>query len=157
MLFILVKGSLMNQIGFGSLDIDLVSILIACLLSAGGNIGAAVFAIGLGFLTDIFSAGWPGLSALLYMVVFIAIQLGSRFFDLHSSRGLLILVFLAVCLKGFLFTGLLMTVTPRLTISSSSFSALLVSAVATALLAPPVYYAVSTLTGPFTKEADSAG
>lgn len=157
MFFILVKGSLMNQIGFDSLDIDLVSILIGCLLAVGGNVGAAVFAMGQGIFTDIFSAGWPGLSPLLYMFVFLAIQLGSRFFDLHSSRGLLILIFLAVCVKGLLFMGLLSMLTPRITLSSTSFPALVVSALSTALLAPPLYYAISSFTGSFTKEADSAG
>jgi rod shape-determining protein MreD len=156
-LFILIKGSLMNQIGFDSLDIDLVSILIGCLLSAGGHVGVAVFALGLGLLTDIFSAGWPGLSALLYMVVFLSIQLGSKFFDLHSSRGLLILIFLTVFVKGLLCMGMLMMLSPRIVPSSSAFSALAVSALATALLAPPVYYAISSFTGSFTKEADSAG
>lgn len=157
MLFILVKGSLMNQFGFDSLDIDLVSILVGCLLSAGGHVGGAVFALGMGVLTDIFSAGWPGLSALLYMVVFLSIQLGSKFFDLHSSRGLLILVFLAVSVKGLLFMGLLLTLSPRVVISPNAFSALAVSALSTALLAPPVYYAVSTLSGSFAKEAEDAG
>jgi hypothetical protein len=155
-LFILFKGSLMNRIGFDSLDIDLVSILIGCLLATSGNIGAAVFAMGQGVLTDIFSAGWPGLSALLYMIVFFSIQLGSRFFDLHSSRGLLILVFLAVCVKGLLFAGILYTLSPRWTFLQYPFPALGVSALATALLAPPFYYGLTTLTGSFAKEADSA-
>ena len=157
MFFILIKGSLMNQFGFDSLDIDLVSILIGCLLSAGENVLGAVFALGLGLLTDVFSAGWPGLSAFLYMVVFLAIQLGSKFFDLHSSRGLLILVFLAVSVKGLLLMGVLMMVTPRVAFSPNALSALAVSALSTALLAPPVFYAVSTLSGSFTKEAESAG
>jgi hypothetical protein len=142
----------MNQIGFDSLDIDLVSILIACLLAANGNIGAALFAMGQGVLIDIFSAGWPGLSALLYMVVFFSILLGSRFFDLYSSRGLLILVFLTVCVKGLLFTGLVYALSPRPT----AFLALGVSALSTALLAPPIYYTLTSLTGSFAIEADSA-
>ncbi len=156
MLFILVKGSLMNQIGFYSLDIDLVTILIGCLLAANGNIGAVVFAMAQGVLMDIFSGGWPGLFALLYMVVFLSIQLGAKFFDLYSSRGLLILTFLAVCIKGLLFMGLLYALSSRLTISpSSSFAALAVSALSTALLAPPIYYALSNMAGSFLREADS--
>lgn len=155
MLFILLKGSLMNQIGFDSLDIDLVSILIACLLAANGNIGAAVFAMGQGVFTDIFSGGLPGLSALLYMVVFLSILVGSRFFDLHSSRGLLILVFLTVCVKGLLFTGLLYALSPRPTFSHHSFLALGVSALSTALLAPPLYYALTSLTGSFARDAEA--
>ncbi len=146
----------MNQIGFDSLDIDLVSILIACLLAANGNMGAAVFAMGQGVLTDIFSAGWPGLSVLLYMIVFLSILLGSRFFDLYSSRGLLILVFLSVCVKGLLFTALLYVLSPRPTLSHHSFLALGVSALSTALLAPPIYYTITSLTGSFGKEAESA-
>jgi hypothetical protein len=156
MLFILFKGSLMNQIGFDSLDIDLVSILIGCLLATNGNIGAAVFAMGQGVLIDIFSAGWPGLSSLLYMIVLFSIQLGSKFFDLHSSRGLLILVFLSVCIKGLLFTGVLYTLSPRITFLPHPFAALGFSALATALLAPPLHYALTTLTGSFARDADSA-
>lgn len=146
----------MNQIGFDSLDIDLVSILIACLLAANGHIGAAVFAMGQGVVTDIFSAGWPGLSSLLYMVVFFSIMLGSRFFDLYSSRGLLILVFLTVCMKGILFMGFLYMLSPRPTFSHHAFLALGVSALTTALLAPPIYFTLTSLTGSFAKEADSA-
>jgi len=155
MLFILFKGSLMNRIGFDSLDIDLVSILIGCLLATNGNIGAAVFAMGQGVLTDIFSTGWPGVSSLLYMTVFFSIKLGSRFFDLHSSRGLLILVFLAVCVKGLLFAGLLYVLSPRLTFLQYPFPALGVSALATALLAPPLFYGLTSLTGSLGREADS--
>lgn len=146
----------MSEVGFDSLDIDLVSILIACLLAASGNVGAAVFAMAQGMLTDIFSAGLPGLSALLFMVVFLSILLGSRFFDLHSSRGLLILVFLTVCVKGLLFTGILYALSPRPTFMLDAFLTLGVSALTTALLAPPIYYSLSSLAGSFAREADSS-
>lgn len=154
MLFILIKGSVMNKAGFDSLDIDLVSILIGCLLAMNGTVGAAVFAMGQGIFTDIFSVGWPGLFPLLYMIVFFTIQLGSRFFDLDSSRGLLILVFLAVFVKGLLFAALIYVLSSRWMFSSSSFLALIVSALCTALLAPPLFYAISSMTRSFMKEAE---
>jgi hypothetical protein len=144
-LFILTKGSLMNRIGLETLDIDLVAILIACLLGTRGKAAAIVFAMGQGILTDIFSAGWPGLFWFLYMTVFFCMNLGGRFFDPHSVRGLFLLVSTAVFLKDLLFMGMLHTFSLQIGFFSSAFLGIAVSAFSTGLLAPAFFYAVQGL------------
>lgn len=152
-LFILAKGTLMNRIGLETLDIDLVTILIACLLATRGKPAAVVFAMGQGILTDIFSAGWPGLFWFLYMMVFFGMNLGGRFFDPHSVRGLFLLVTIAVFLKDVLFMGMLHAFSLQVGSFSSAFLAIGVSAFCTGFLAPAVFYAVQGLGGPSAQEA----
>jgi hypothetical protein len=144
-LFILTKGALMNRIGLETLDIDLVAILIACLLATRGKAAAVVFAMGQGILTDIFSAGWPGLFWFLYMAVFFSMNLGGRFFDPQSMRGCFLLVSSAVFLKDLLFIGMLHTFSLQIGSFSSALLAIAVSAFSTGLLAPAFFYAVRGL------------
>ncbi|MBN1103044.1 MAG: hypothetical protein JXL84_06490 [Deltaproteobacteria bacterium] len=151
-LFILVKGNLMRQFGMKIVDLDLVVILIGCLLAGNGRTGSAVFAMAMGVFTDTFSAGLPGLSALLYMAVFLTIHMGSRVFDPHVPRGLFILVSMAVCVKAFLFSGLLYAFAMKMVITSSDLAPLGLSALVTGFLAPPALYALNSLRRPFMKE-----
>ncbi|MEW6668259.1 MAG: hypothetical protein AB1512_23855 [Thermodesulfobacteriota bacterium] len=144
-LFILSKGALMNRIGLETLDIDLVAILIACLLGIRGKPAAVVFAMGQGILMDIFSAGWPGLFWLLYMAVFFTTNMGGRFFDPYSVRGLFLLVSIAVFLKDLLLMGMLHTFSLQIGSLSSALLGIGVSAFCTGLLAPAVFYAVKGL------------
>jgi hypothetical protein len=153
-LFILVKGNLGHQIRVETLDIDIVIILIGCLVAGNGRMGAAVFAMGQGVLTDTFSAGWPGLAALLYMAVFLTIHMGSRYFDPHLPRGLFILVSIAVCVKAFLFSGLLYAFSMKTVITSSELALLALSALVTGFLAPPALYALNSLKRLFMKETE---
>lgn len=144
-LFILTKGSLMNRIGLDTLDIDFVAILIACLLGTRGRAAAMIFAMGQGILIDIFSAGWPGLFWCLYIGVFLSMNLGGRFFDPHSVRGLFLLVSIAVFLKNLLFMGMLHTFSLQIGSFSSALAGITVSAFSTGLLAPALFYAVQCL------------
>jgi hypothetical protein len=144
-LFILAKGTLMNRIGLETLDIDLVAILIACLLATRGKAAAVVFAMGQGILTDIFSAGWPGLFWFLYMMVFFSMNLGGRFFDPHSVRGAFLLVTVAVFVKDVLLMGMLYSFSLQVGSFASAFLAIGVSAFCTGFLAPAVLYAVQGL------------
>jgi rod shape-determining protein MreD len=130
----------MNEIMYNYFDVDLVTIIVAYLFVSYGKTGAGFFAFGQGFLIDIFSAGLLGLFTLLYLVVFLGINLGHRFFNLHSPRGLILLISLAVLLKGLLFIVFLDVFSLEIIVSSSSFLSLAVSALWTGLVAPFFFY-----------------
>jgi hypothetical protein len=141
-LFSLTKGSLMNRIGLETLDIDLVAILIACLLAGRGKAAAVVFAMGQGILIDIFSAGWPGLFWFLYMVAFFIMNVGGKFFDPHSLRGMFLLVSIAVFLKDLLLLGMLHSFSLQIGSVPSALLTIVVSAFSTGLLAPAFFHGV---------------
>ena len=79
---------------------------------------AGIFAFGQGFIMDIFSTGLLGLFTLLYLMVYWSVNLGSRFFDLNSRRGLFILVTISVSVKGLFFIILLNIFSLEFTLST---------------------------------------
>ncbi len=145
LLFVLVKGNLMNHIRLGLLDVDLVLIIMTYLLVVYGETGAGIFALSQGLLIDIFSGGLLGLFTLLYLTVFLAMNLGSRLFDLRSARGQVIVIALAVLLKGTLLICFLNIFPLEITIPSSVLWALAASAVCSGLIGPFVFYLLTHL------------
>ena len=134
-------------------DVDLVVIITAYLLVFYGETGAGIFAFGQGLFIDIVSTGLLGLHTLLYLTVFLSINLGSRLFDLNSKRGLITLVVLAILLKEVLFAALLDLFSLEIIFSSSWFLSFATSALLTGLIAPFVFYAFNHGTDFFIEEA----
>jgi len=121
------------------LDIDLVTVMIGYLLLHSGRAGACVYAFFMGLLVDVFAAGVPGLFTLLYMLVFLTIEFGSRFFDLQTIKGPMILVFLGALVRQICLVGLLDILAYHVHFSSSLFLGFAVSAAVTGLIAPFVF------------------
>jgi hypothetical protein len=86
--------------GLDFFDLDFLVILTAYLFLAFGQISAGVFALGQGFLIDVFSGGLHGLFTAAYLSVFFVLLLGSRFFNLLNPKGQIIIVSLSVLLKN---------------------------------------------------------
>lgn len=143
--YVLIKGNLINYLKLSLFDVDLVIIIMTYLLVVYGETGAGVFALSQGFLIDIFSGGLLGLFTLLYLSVFLGINLGSRFFDLRSARGQVIVISLAVLLKGLLLIALLNMFSVRAHISSLALWAFAVSAALSGLIGPVVFYLLNHL------------
>jgi rod shape-determining protein MreD len=141
----------------GYFDVDLVTIVMAYLLISYGQTGACIFAFGLGLLIDIFSGGLLGLFTLIYMTVFLGINLGSRFFHLHSPRGLFLLVTSAVLLKEVFFTVLLTAFDFEIIGSSSAFVSRATSALCSGLIAPFVFYVLNRTNRFFSGGAEETG
>jgi hypothetical protein len=156
LLFLLIKGSLMNWMKLNNLDVDLVPIMTAYLITCNGKIGAGVFAFFQGIFVDMFSAGLLGLFGLIYLVVFLGIYLGGRFFDPHSPRGLVILVALAILLKGSLFVVLLDAFSLEMLTSSSTFLSMAASALCTGLIAPFLFYVLDQTMKSLVKDTQEA-
>ncbi len=131
------------------IDLDLIVLFIAYLFMSRGEKGAGVFAFCQGFLTDIFSGGFLGLFALLYLVVFLVIRIGSRPLDLLSSGGLVALVSVAVFLKGLFVIGLHHLFSLNIMFSFMDLLALISSSVITGLVAPFLFYLLNFLDGIF--------
>lgn len=137
--------------GLGSyfLDIDLITVMIGWLLIHSGRLGACLYAFFFGMLLDFFAAGVLGLFSLLYMLVFLIIELGSRFFDLRSIKGQMILIFAGALARELCLVGLLHTLSYRVYFSSSLFLEVAVSAGVTALIAPFLFSLFEWLEGFF--------
>jgi rod shape-determining protein MreD len=120
-------------------DIDLVVVITAFLLMGSGSAGAAIFAFGQGMLIDILSAGFLGLFALLYVISFLCLELGARFFDLRSVQGQFLLVGLVVLIKELVLVGLLDVFAFEVVLSASLFFWFGASAFFTGLIAPFIF------------------
>jgi cell shape-determining protein MreD len=121
------------------LDIDLITVMIGYLLIHSGRAGACVYAFFLGMLVDLFAAGVPGLFTFLYVMVFLIIELGSRFFDLQTVKGPMILIFIGALVRQLCLVGLLDVLAYQVHFSSSLFLGFAVSAGVTGLIAPFVF------------------
>lgn len=136
---------MVNEIAPVFLDIDLVVVFTACLLMGSGSAGAAVFAFGQGMIIDVLSAGFLGLFALIYVVAFLCLELGARFFDLRSTQGQFLLVGLVVFLKQLFLVGLLDVFAFEVVLSASLFFWFGASALFTGLIAPLIFSILNTL------------
>jgi rod shape-determining protein MreD len=137
-------------------DIDLVIVITASLLMSIGSVGAAIFAFGQGMLIDLLSAGFLGLFALLYVISFLCLELGARFFDLRSVQGQFILVGLVVVIKELVLVGLLDAFAFEVVLSASLFLWFGASAFFTGLIAPFIFSILKTVqiwTGGESREA----
>jgi len=156
LVYILLKGSVVNDLTPLFFDIDLVIVITASLLIRSGSAGAAIFAFGQGMLIDLLSAGFLGLFALLYVISFLCLELGARFFDLASVQGQFILVGLVVFIKELVLVGLLDVFAFEVVLSASLFFWFAASAFFTGLIAPLISSILKTVqirTGGESKEA----
>lgn len=135
----------MNHINLSHLDVDLVLIIMTYLLVVYGETWAGIFALSQGLLIDIFSGGHLGLFTLLYLTVFLAMNLGSRLFDLRSARGQVIVMALAVLLKETLLISFLKVFPLEIIISSSVLWVFAASAACSGLIGPFVFYLLTHL------------
>ncbi|UCF57624.1 MAG: hypothetical protein JSW15_03925 [Deltaproteobacteria bacterium] len=135
----------MNHIRLDLFDVDLVIIIITYLLVIYAQTGAGIFALSQGLLIDIFSGGLLGLFTLLYLTVFLGINLGSRLFDFRSVRGQVIIISLAVLLKGVLLISFLNIFSLDFQVSPSVFWVFATSAVCSGLIGPLVLYILNYL------------
>ena len=140
LLFILVKGGLRTLIMPGYFDVDLVVITAAYLVTWHAGSWAGAFALAMGLLIDVLSAAPLGLFSVIYLVLFLGIRLGAALVDLHSVKGQVIVVSLAVLIKKLLFMAFLRMLTMEVTVSGSVLFAFFCSAVFTALAAPVFFF-----------------
>jgi rod shape-determining protein MreD len=136
LVFTLLKGRLMHTVGFHSLDLDLLIVVIVYLLTRYGHTASCAFAFGQGLFIDVLSGGTRGFFTLIYLAVFWGLHFGSRFFDPESTRGQMILVALVLLLKKCLFFGLLVLFVPHVAVPRSFPIMIGGSMLITALSAP---------------------
>lgn len=113
----------------------MIIIFSALLVVFYGEIRAGLFAYVQGLLIDIISGGVLGLHALIYLLIFAGIKLGSYFFDLQYARGQLIIVALAVLLKGLISIALLYIFSWKIGLLSAHLLSISTSAICSGLLA----------------------
>lgn len=119
---------------------DLVAIVIVYSMITYGETGAVIFAFGQGLIIDIFSGGLFGLFALIYLIVFFGIKLGSSPFDLFAVRGRMLVIFLAVFLKGILLISFLYVFDYQFLLTTSVLLEIAASAVFSGMVAPFLLY-----------------
>ena len=130
----------MNYMMFKYFDVDFVIILLAFVFAFYGDIGAGIFALSQGLLMDIFSAGLLGLFTSIYLIIFMGIRFGSRFFNLGTIKGLIIIVSLAVIFKKTLFVTFLHIFSLEITFSFSFYTAAVSSAICSGMISPFLFY-----------------
>ena len=137
--FTLLKGIDRDPWGMGIFDFDLLTLLTGYLFLSFGRTQAGVFALGQGLLIDIFSSGPDGLSAFIYVSVFLGIYLGSLFFNFQTVKGQIIIVSLAVFLKHATLQAASVLFFGSMVLSTPLFFAAAVSIIGTGLLTPLLY------------------
>ncbi|MCD6295490.1 MAG: hypothetical protein J7M20_11385 [Deltaproteobacteria bacterium] len=143
----LLTGIWGNPWGLDFFDLDFLTILTAYLFLAFGRIGAGVFALGQGFLIDVFSGGLHGLFSAAYLSVFFVILVGSRFFNLLSPKGQIIIVALSVLLKNAMLLILLRIFSQDVIYSKTLLLVSFVSIGVTGLAAPLFFQLFNHLRG----------
>jgi rod shape-determining protein MreD len=124
---------------------DLLTIGTAYLFLMYGHAGACIFAVGQGFFIDLFSGGMHGLFTFLYLIVFSGIWVGSRFFNLQSPKGQIVIVSLAMLSKK-VFLFIMLTAFSQGTFFSTAFWwACIGSLLCTGLISPVLIYLLDHL------------
>jgi rod shape-determining protein MreD len=132
--------------------VDLPTVIIAYLLINYGTTWAVIFAIGQGFLIDIFSSGLLGLFSVLYLITFISIKVGSSFFDLDSLRGRIFLISIAVFLKEIFLIAFLKAFAMEIFISLTDFLAFITSAFFSGLISPILFFVFNLMSRILTRK-----
>ncbi len=143
----LLTGIWSDPWGLDFFDLDFLTILTAYLFMACGQILAGVFALGQGFLLDVFSGGLHGLFSAAYLSVFFVILAGSRFFNLLNPKGQIIIVSLSVLLKNAMLVLLLRIFSQDIDYSKTLLWVSLVSIGVTGLAAPILFQLFNRLRG----------
>ena len=152
LLFLLSKGDVINQGLIRFFAIDVPTVIIAYFLINYGTTWAVVFAIGQGFLIDIFSSGLIGLFSMLYLITFLSIKIGSSFFDLDSLRGRISLIAIAVFLKEIFLIAFLKTFTMEIYISLTDLLSFVTSALFSGLISPILFFIFNQLSRALTRK-----
>ncbi len=150
--YTLIKGIFSDPWGVGVFDVDLISLLTGHLFLSVGSVQAAVFALGQGFLMDVFSVEPRGLSALAYMGVFCCIYLGSFYLNLQTAKGEVILISSLVMARWAIWGGILFFLHGGLVMDRSLAIRAGVSILGTGLLAPALFPLFDRLRGSSAQE-----
>lgn len=129
----------MNSFMPSLIDVDLVTVIMAYLLICQGGNGTVVFAFAQGVAVDLFSGGVMGFFTFLYLVTFLCLFVGARFFDLLSPKGQIILILITVFFKQILLLGLLKAFSLEMSLPPSLLLRFALSALLAGLAAPLVF------------------
>ncbi len=141
----------------GYFDVDLVAATLAFLVAWFGDAWAGPFALGTGILLDVLSASPLGLFSVIHLLVFLGIRMGEALFDLHSARGQMMVVAMAVLLKKLLFLGFLGPFSLEAELGLQVMLAFGSSAVFTGLAAPPMFFLLESISGRLVRAGDERG
>lgn len=137
--FILIKGNLVAPWETGFLNVDLVIICIGYLIIRYGMTAVALFALVQGLMIDIYSAGIFGLFSFVYTGLFAGMMIGSRFLDLASLKGAVILTFLSVFAKDLFLMVLLNVFYFEVNPTLADFVAVVTAALLSGLASPIIH------------------
>ena len=150
--FILIKGNLVAQWQAGFLNLDLVIICIGYLLVRYGRPAVAVFALVQGLMIDIYSAGLFGLFSFMYTGLFGGMVFGSRFLDLASLKGAVILISLATVMKDLFLMVLLSAFSFEVNPTVVGLFAVVIAALLSGLAAPIIHVILDRISQLLAKE-----
>jgi rod shape-determining protein MreD len=141
----MTKGKLVHLTGTEIFAPDLLASVTAYMFLQYGYTAACIFAAGQGFFIDLLSGGMHGLFTFLYLIVFAGVWLGSRFFNLQSPKGQIVIVSLAMLSKK-VFLFIMLTAFSQGTFFSRDFWwACLGTILCTGLISPVLIYLLDHL------------
>ena len=83
--------------------LDVLAIVTAYIFLIYGPTSSCIFALSQGFFVDLYSGGMHGLFTFLHVCAFGGVWLGSRFFNLQTPKGQILIVSLVMLSKSILF------------------------------------------------------
>ena len=156
LIFTLVKGQFVRFMGSEIFALDFLTIATAYLFLLYGLTGACVFALVQGAFIDIFSGGLNGLFTFLYVGVFCGIWLGSRFFNLRTPKGQVVIVFVAMLWEKALFIIMLFVFSQHVVFPKSFLWVSGALAIGTCLIAPVLFYLFNSFRAVFFEDMRKA-
>jgi rod shape-determining protein MreD len=138
--FVLIRGSVGHSLGIEWLDIDLIPIALIYLVGKDQRLRAGSLAFCVGILTDIMTLCPLGLFAVAYSMITLGLNRCHQFLDFNKIKTSALLVAMCILAKWAFILVVLKLFTIGKFIPSTPFLPVLLSALITSLLAPPLFY-----------------
>lgn len=147
-IFVLLRGSIGHLLGIERLDIDLIPIVLIYILGKNQELRAGCLAFCLGILTDILAPSQLGLFAFAYSAIIFGMCRCRQFLDFNNIKTSTLFVAIFLLTKQAFLLVVLRFFPAGQLMPSISLVSVLVSAVITSLLAPPLFYILNLVGGP---------
>jgi len=139
-IFVLMRGTIRHSLGIEWLDIDLIPIALIYLVGKDQRLKAGSLAFCVGILTDIITVCPLGLFAVAYSMITLGLNRCRQFLDFNKIKASAPLVAMCILAKWAFILVVLNLFTTGKFIPSTPFLPVLLSALITSLLAPPLFY-----------------
>ncbi len=147
-IFVLLRGSIGHLLGIEWLDIDLIPIVLIYILGKNQELRAGCLAFCMGILTDVLAPSQLGLFAFVYSAIIFGMFRCRQFLDFNNIKTSTLFVAIFLFAKWAFLLVILRLFSAGQFMPSMPFVFMLLSALITSLLAPPLFYFLDIIGGP---------